>query len=176
MVVNLVLIILVYIIYSVILCWVFKDVEHALNPSKHLPLVMDISVNIIKRQIHWDKDTLTELPICWHRVNENHVKKYQRKQEQLLSNIEEYEVLQCDNVNCDSAEHRNQIDQLCAQLVECCVLADDVLPSVRKQKRNWPHWHEDVKPYKDNCIWWYNLQVTSDKTSECIIFKQYERI
>ncbi len=122
--------------------------EHALNPSKHLPLVMHISVNIVSREINTDQDPPTELPICWHRVNENHEKKYQRKQEQLLSNIEEYEMSQCDSVNCDSAEHRIQIDQWCAQLVDCCLLADDVLPCVRKQKRNQPNWGEDIKPYK----------------------------
>ncbi len=119
--------------------------EHALNPSKHIPLVIDITVNII-REIHLDQDPPTELPICWHRVNENHVKRYQRKQAQLLSNIEEYKVSQCDYVNCDSVEHRIQIDQRFAQLVDCCLLADDVLPSVWKQKRNWPNWCEDVKP------------------------------
>ncbi len=126
--------------------------EHDLNPSKNLPLIIDINVNIISRVIRSDQDPPTELPICWHRVTENHEKKYQRKQEQLLSNIEEYEVSQCDNVNCDSAEHRIQIDQWCAQLVDCCLLADDVLQCVWKQKRNWPNWREDVKPYKDDCI------------------------
>ncbi len=77
---------------------------------------------------------------------------------------------QSDNVNCDSAEHRIQIDQWCAQLVDCCLLADDVLPRVRKQKRNRPNGREDVKPYKDDCIWWHNLWLTSDKPSEGIIF------
>ncbi len=64
----------------------------------------------------------------------------------------------------------SQIDQWCAQLADCCLLADDVLPHVRKQKRKWPNWHEDIKPYKDDCIWWHNLWVTSDKPSEGIIF------
>ncbi len=45
--------------------------EHAVNPSKYLPLVMGISVNIISREILLDQDTPTELPICWHRFNEN---------------------------------------------------------------------------------------------------------
>ncbi len=59
---------------------------------------MDISINTIRKESHLDQDPLTELPICWHRVNENHDRKYQRKQEQIVSNIEEYEVSQCDNV------------------------------------------------------------------------------
>ena len=66
--------------------------EHALNPSKHLPVVMDISVNTMKRDIHVDQDPQTEMPICWHRVNDNHEREYRRKQEQLVSNIADYEV------------------------------------------------------------------------------------
>ena len=144
--------------------------EHALNPSKHLPVVMDISVNTMKRDMHVDQDPQTEMPICWHRVNDNHEREYRRKQEQLVSNIADYEVAQCDNVNCDSDEHRSQIDQWCAQLIDCCLQADDVLPHVRKQKRNRANWHEEVKPYKDDCIWWHNMWVTCGKPSEGIIF------
>ncbi len=41
---------------------------------------------------------------------------------------------QCDDIKCDSSEHRNQIDQWYAQLVDCCLLAGDVLPHVRNRK------------------------------------------
>ncbi len=93
--------------------------EHVLNPSNTPTILIDGHKCIISREIRSDPYPPTELPISWHRVNGNHEKKYQGKQEQLLSKIEEYEVSQCDNVNCESAEHRNQIDQWYAQLVDC---------------------------------------------------------
>ncbi len=49
-----------------------KRCEHALNPSKHLPLVLDICVNTTRRDIGAEEGLQNEAPICWHRVSDNH--------------------------------------------------------------------------------------------------------
>ncbi len=76
----------------------------------------------------------------------------------------------CADVKCCREDHRLQIDDWCAKLIDCCLKADDVLPRIRRQKRNRPNWREEVKPYKDDIIWWHNLWVQYGKQSEGIIF------
>ena len=147
-----------------------KICDHALNPSKHLPLLLDICVNTTRRDIGADEDIHNGAAICWHRVDDNHVRLYQRKQQQILASMGDCDVAQCGDVNCCREDHRQQIDDWCEKLIDCCLKADDVLPHIRKQKRNRPYWREEVKPYKDESIWWHNLWVQGGKPSEGIIY------
>ncbi len=82
----------------------------------------------------------------------------------------DYDVAMCADVKCCREDHRLQIDDWCAKLIDCCLKADDVLPHIRRQKRNHPNWREEVKPYKDDSIWRHNLWVQYGKQSEGIIY------
>ncbi len=74
--------------------------EHALNPSKHLPLLLDIYVNTTRRDIGAEEDLQNEAPICWHRVDDNHERQYQWKELQILANLGDYDVAMCADVKC----------------------------------------------------------------------------
>ncbi len=87
-----------------------KRCEHALNPSKHLPLLLDIYVNTTRRDIGAEENLQNEVPICWHRVDVNHERQYQWKQQQILANLGDYDVAICADVKCCRDDHRLQID------------------------------------------------------------------
>jgi len=144
--------------------------EHALNPSKHLPVLLTVCVSTERRELDDEEDGHRDVPICWYRVNENHIRLYQMKQEQLLAGVGDYDVDQCVDVNCKNEEHRYQINEWCERLIECCLGADDVFPHIKK-KRNRPNWKEEVRPFKDDSIWWFNLWVQYGRPGEGIIFE-----
>ncbi len=133
-----------------------KRCKHALKPST-------------RRDIGTEEDLQNEAPICWHKVDDNHERQYQLKQQQILANLGDYDVAMFADVKCCREDHRQQIDDWCAKLIDCCLKADDVLPCIRRQKRNRPNWREEVKLYKDDSIWWHNLWVQYEKQSEGII-------
>ena len=53
--------------------------EHALNPSKHLPVAVDINVSTERAVMREEPAPQNKRSIAWHRVNENHKLQYQRK-------------------------------------------------------------------------------------------------
>ena len=129
------------------------------NPSKHLPIIMDIEMS----RDHSGTEQANKgtnnvgLPIAWHKVIEDKKTKYQaRLDEYLDSHVSIPDVANCDDATCNSHVHKQQIDQWCSQLIDCCLNSDVCLPRVN------PRWREDVQPYKTECIWWHNLWVQQD--------------
>ncbi len=48
--------------------------------------------------------------------------RHKTAQEWILQVLDTYEVTKCKDVKCTDEEHRKQIDDLCEQLVECCLV------------------------------------------------------
>ena len=91
-------------------------------------------------------------------INDDYTKAYHVRQEQFLKEMECLDVMHCCNAMCNNDEHRHQIDVWCNNLVKCCLLAEDVLPNIKiRGKPCRPGWSSEVKPYRDDCIFWYNL-------------------
>ena len=144
--------------------------EHALNPSKHLPVIMEIFED--KNTIDVNDNGVTRMvpPISWNRVNDGHIQEYQEKQREYLVDLPEYDMLDCDNVQCENTNHKREIDELCAHLIDCCLAADHVFPRVSKITSR-PEWTVDVKPYRDEAIIWYNLWIQTGRPSDGIVFE-----
>ncbi len=68
-------------------------------------------------------------------------------------------------------EHRKQIDDLCEQLVECCLVSDRFLPKVKLKKSNKPYWREEVQPYKTDSIWGHYLWKQCGETRDGVIYE-----
>ena len=156
------------------LCDAFRSVtrcEHALNPSKHLPVLIKISFPQVldTNESHENDDNGDVMPISWCKVTDEHVRKYQHAQHRFLCQLKKFEVINCDDVLCECEAHKQQIDGLCAALIECCLKSDHVFPRVKKKQCR-PNWCEDVKPYRDDAIWWHNLWVQHGRPPMGIVF------
>ena len=143
--------------------------EHALNPSKHLPVIMDILEEKKTINVNDNGVMRTQPPISWNRVNEEHVKQYQEKQCEYLANLPEYDVLECVNLRCENTNHKRDIDELCSHLLDCCLVADHVFPRVTKNTRR-PEWTVDVKPFRDDALMWHNLWKQTGCPSDGMVF------
>ena len=128
-----------------------------LNPSKHMPVLLELDVKIMHKNIIVDSTDDREKPIAWHKICDADVDRYKKAQDWILKGLDTYEVTKCKDVKCTDEEHRKQIDDLCEQLVECCLVSDRFLPRVKLKKSNKPYWREEVQPYKTDSIWWHNL-------------------
>ena len=142
------------------------------NPSKHLPVKMDIELSIDYSGTEQANKGTNNAPIAWHKVAEDKRTKYQtRLDEYLDSHVSIPDVAQCDDVRptCNSHVHK-QLDKWCSQLIDCCLNSDVCLPRVKQKPPNRPQWREDVQPYRTECIWWHNLRVQQDHPEQGVVY------
>jgi hypothetical protein len=76
------------------------------NPSKHIPVLLKLDVEIMHRYIDEGNTEVKGKPIAWNRVNDNDTERYQRAQDRILQGLEINNATQCHNVQCKSLEHR----------------------------------------------------------------------
>jgi exonuclease III len=118
-----------------------------LNPSKHSVLKM-----VIKRPINYvkiEKPRLESNHIAWHKVTDKHKGKYADSITDLLSVIELPEaVINCHDVLCTDAEHKEQIEVYCIQLIDICLKAGEKsFPQVKSRySKVIPGWKDNIQP------------------------------
>ena len=129
-----------------------------LNPSYHLPVILTLSCHTERLEL--DEVTNDQyVPIAWHKVNNEEIAEYHVKQRQFIGDMQFYDVSDCDDVTCNCQDHRDQLDMWCRDLIKCCLKSDSVLPRVRAKKARRPNWSIDVKPFREDCVFWHNLWV-----------------
>ena len=138
--------------------FVMRCNEHD-NPSKHLPLLMQVKFDnclLMFDTTDQGTDKFCDKPIAWHKVTDHDMEEYQRKQDIWLDAASVRDVANCGDTTCCDEKHRLQIDDWFQDLVKCCLCSSKHFPRVRQKKMNKPYWKEEVKPYKDDSLWWHN--------------------
>ena len=148
--------------------------DYAVNPSKHLPvaLYLNVPVHYSKLAPSAQAQTNAHGTVSWHRVNDVHKQIYCQKQELYLKSLTVPDAVPCSNVNCNDASHREEIDVWCQELVESCLNSDGHLPKVRNRKVQKPYWKEEVKPFKDECVWWHKVWKEHGECKSGMLFEQ----
>ena len=97
--------------------------------------------------------------ILWHKVTKEMVAIYQDKMNRLLLSSPRFNVEMCRDVTCNVASHKQEIDSLCSHLIDVCLVSDHVFPRKSRQsnKVQIPGWNEQVKPFRQEYLWWYHL-------------------
>jgi hypothetical protein len=67
------------------------------------------------------------------------------------------DVYVCQNIQCCDQGHYDQIDSWCEELIDICLTSDHVFPQAKSSIKSKPGWSEHVKPYKDECNFWYQI-------------------
>jgi hypothetical protein len=110
--------------------------------------------------------------IDWPR-SEPFVVAYQAELNQRLQGIPGRSVNECANLACEDAEHRTQIDEWCAEIINCCLSADHVFPRSRAGgRRNLSGWNVEVKPFKDECQFWYRTWCSIGRPMTGAVYEQ----
>ena len=64
----------------------------------------------------------------------------------------------CQDIHCDSRQHKAQIDEWCQLLTDICINAGDIcLPKCRKRTSTRPGWSEHVSNFKTESVRWHRI-------------------
>ena len=131
--------------------------ESPLNPSGHRPVMMELLTD--SERIPVDSRKKQNNGILWHKVTKEMVAIYQDKMNRLLLSSPRFNVEMCRDVTCNVASHKQEIDSLCSHLIDVCLHSDHVFPRKSRQsnKVQIPGWNEQVKPFRQEYLWWYHL-------------------
>jgi hypothetical protein len=145
-----------------------------LNPSKHRPITLDLTVKLPVKNSESDNNTNKNCdsrdPIMWHK-SKDFVLDYQHHMNISLKLISERSSEYCKDVTCCDPAHLAEIDSLCDDLIECALKADSVFPRHRRGRKVLAGWNEFVKDYKDECQYWYTTWCEVGKPRIGIIFE-----
>ena len=62
--------------------------------------------------------------------------------------------------------HRNVVNDLCSNIINICLKAgDESFPKVASPKRRIPRWNSDVKPLRDDALFWHHVWKDAGKPS-----------
>ena len=137
------------------------DVCHeATNPSKHSAIYMSIPFEHTRgggQRSDYDRTDHSD-KVNWN-LAPRYTNAYRNRMNQLLNSRRErhQNLVMCRDVKCTSSQHRTEIDSWCQELVDIALSADSVFPRKRPYRRVLCGWNEYVKPYRDECKFWYDL-------------------
>ena len=125
------------------------------NVSGHRPISAAVDITPSKYQ----QNCVTSIRdrIAWHKVTQTDINRYRLNLHHLLSMLPAYDSCYCRDLNCEDPCHLDQINLLCNNITNCCIQAAAALPKIgqiRKSKQV-PGWKEHVKPFKNECKWWF---------------------
>ena len=158
-----------------LLCKVIDMYPHdcALNPSGHRPIVFALEANQQSVNVKAVDDTSPSRTILWHKVNDLHIMEYRNRIDTALSSLSPQTVQNCENLNCSDPNHCRQIDSWCVKLINLCIQAGQCFPNSWNYKRTkqFPGWNEEVRPLREECIFWHNLWKENGRPNTGIIFE-----
>jgi len=130
------------------------------NMSNHRPVCMDLhlSQNSVVYKDADNHSTGNGACVAWHKVQDHHIKQYQRHLDNAIKYLPIPDVAFCRDLMCQNPEHRAQIDIWCNQLTECCLTSGvNCLPKRRHKATAKAGWSVQVKEYKAESILWHKI-------------------
>ena len=143
--------------------------DEPLNPSYHSPILMSVDCSQSYVVLDENDNNNNSVPIAWQKVNDHNVCCYQQEQQRYLNGLSFPPVLNYVNPACEDISPNAQIDLLCEDLINCCIVSDRVFPRVSKKNVR-PKWSADVKPYKDDCVLWHKLWIDAGSPNSGVIY------
>ena len=140
--------------------------DQGCNPSNHKPVIIDLDVEISQTVTNIrPQGSSRNTSVAWHKVaaNDNFVKQYQHELDNKLLHLPYRQVSTCQDQLCSDESHREQIDLWCEDLIEICLSSEHVLPQTKHFTRTKAGWNHYVRPYKDECNFWYISWKTAGK-------------
>ena len=136
----------------------FSVYHSPLNPSDHVPLVLQLQININRIHKHEYSQSSAE-NISWCRVTNAHINKYKYELDKYLtSDTFDTACIDCNNKICESETHRRNIDHLFAKLVSSCIQAGNAsFPKCKSKHQTVPYWSEEVKPLRESSLFWHAI-------------------
>ena len=129
-----------------------------LNPSDHHEVEMSFNYQpITVKSVEPNHNKSNK--IAWHKVDHNDIVDYKDVMDNIIDDLElNEELVECDNVNCTNVSHHAAINSLCADIIDICLESGDAcFPKSYPQLGRIPKWRDDVKPLRDESLFWHNI-------------------
>ena len=116
----------------------------------------------------------------WNRASDDNIECFKRDLERNLSGIDiPSECLHCIDVHCTDVNHRLQIDMYAHDVMQAISdSVDNNIPFSRvssDSKPPVPGWHEYVKPFRDDALFWLNVWKSAGKPENCVLHNVMKR-
>ncbi len=151
-------------------------ITHHTHPSWHRPVCLELSVPAVPYE---SLNENQEMQSCtsWNRVTDEMYEMYKETMFYHLQNVRvPTEATECRDPMCRNSSHRNEINNYCNQLIECCVLSGEAcFPTAKCNKKQKPYWKEIVKPERDKCLLWGRIWKECDKPRVGVVADIYQK-
>ena len=146
--------------------------ENYLNTSNHAPLILELSLSYNRAESPYLVNENKK--VCWEKVTPDNLADYKRCLDNLLRNTQIYfDCMQCNDVTCTNSSHLLSIENMCNDLVNCCLQASQMtLPvsSNKHKKQTIPLWNQVAKPVRQNSMFWHKIWVECNRPSKGIVY------
>ncbi len=156
-------------------CYVISEPT---NPSWHSPICVKVSMPEVTHELHQETSTqLLHSCTAWNRVTDQMYAMYQQTMAHNLENLViPTEAIECRDAMCKNVKHRQDINDYCNKIIECCVKSGErCFPVTKCNKRQKPYWKEMVKTERDRCLFWGNIWRECNKPREGVIADVYRK-
>ena len=162
------------ILSNTITVYSFNALQDSCNPSCHSPIKCHIAFN--NPRIRIPRDGYNAEPrIAWHKVTSNMVQEFQKHVDHQLRCVQHYKCLQCADVNCTQELHLKELDDFCAKLTDILVNASqDIFPLIKASRKAMPKWSAEIKPLKEDSIFWHWVWTECGRPTEGAIVDLYK--
>ena len=142
----------------------------------HLPIVLKLLCSRPQGVQLNACEQLTGEKIAWHKISSFQDYKTEVNNCLLeLSDLSQFDCINCEDYTCRDKAHLDQIDALCNQLTDICIqAANKTLPKV-KQKKTLPKWNESIKPLKDDAKFWGDIWRQCGRPSTGVVVDIYRK-
>jgi hypothetical protein len=110
--------------------------------------------------------------ISWHKVEPDDVNEYKYVMDCMLDDVDmnNNSFMPCRNVHCSDKSHLSGINSLCKDLIDTCLEAGDVcFPKTSSKHKPIPKWNDDIKPLRDDSLFWHCLWKDAGKPSTGVL-------
>jgi hypothetical protein len=146
----------------------------SINFSVHSPIAVNLNMEVEQSDNKIRNGSGHADKIAWHKVDVYYQNVYKEKVYQLLENVNIPDGCKCEDVKCTKSTHKKDIELFCIQLIETCIKASDTLPKVKKKKRL-PHWNTQIRPFKDDAIFWRKIWIECGKPTSGTLYDIMKR-
>ena len=138
----------------------FGVINQDSNMSNHIPVKITVKMELDQYE-RGGTEFLTNMDsprVAWCKVKDNHIKQYQMRLDESLKQSSIPSAAFCQDMQCCDPTHRYQIDEWCSELTDKCIDAGlQCLPKRRHKSKIRPGWSEEVKSFKEDSLFWYQV-------------------
>ena len=162
--------------YNIALCDHVVDagvIHRGDNMSGHSPVFLKLRTDELPRTPNVTRQYYPKK--CWKKATQNDSQCYKRMLGQQLNDIIiPHSITSCNDIHCQSLEHKQFIDKYISDIINCVeVSGKESIPHTRptqgkqsiSNRKVIPGWTELVNPYKQEANFWYSVWYSAGKPS-----------